>query len=251
MIRPLEHLATAGKLYPNAWPLVDEFRQDRGKGLPNWPNWCFLPMSAFYSIISADAKVERLPLKLIGDVARLSALGTWRISQGVYRFDTDLAKALIDSPITGAIPVDVLYRLPEWCVYVETPGYSFNQQILYGFFVHLEWDANTGRTELRFLMDGEKSLSPFVIHLGPWTVTEALDRATSEACKQAAGIGLSHEKEMDDIEHLAMEIRPLSVLVALLVQRNPGIPWRRSQSSSTQKDQEGMAFISPTETKDN
>ena len=98
MIRPLEHLTAAGKLYPNAWPLVDEFRQDRGKGLPNWPNWCFLPMSAFYAIVSADAKVERLPLKLIGDVARLSALGTWRISQGVYRFDPDLAKALIDSP---------------------------------------------------------------------------------------------------------------------------------------------------------
>lgn len=249
MIRPLEHLTAAGKLYPNAWPLVDEFRQDRGKGLPNWPNWCFLPMSAFYAIVSSDAKVDCLPLKLIGDVARLSALGTWRISQGVYRVDPDLAKALIDSPITGSISMDVLYRLPEWCIYVETPEYSFNQQKLYGFFVHLEWDVNTTRTELRFLMDGEKGLLPFVLHLGPWTVTEALDRATSEASKQAVGIGLSHEADMDVIEHLAMEVRPLVSLLLYLCSETPEYHGSVPSRPAPKKTKKGWRLFPPPKPK--
>lgn len=36
--------------------------------------------------------------------------------------------------MTGAIPVDILKRLPEWCVYIETPGYNAGDRPLHGFF---------------------------------------------------------------------------------------------------------------------
>ena len=222
-IRPLKHLQAFGKLYSDAWRQVDEFRQDRGTDLPNWPDWCFLPMAAFYAIVSRRVNVMRLSLDTIGDVARLSALGTWRVTQGIYRFDPDLAKALIASPLVGAIPVEMLMKLPEWCLYIETPDYHFNGKPLYGFFVHLEFDTNNSGTELRFLMDGDTGLTPYVLHVGKWTITEAMDRSTREASKQAdsAAIDFNYEASRDVTESVAMEIRPLISLLMYLCSEDP------------------------------
>ena len=66
--RPLEHLQAAGKLYPAAWKQIDKFKADKGKGLPDWPSWCFLPMAGFYSIVSADSGRNQLPINLVADV---------------------------------------------------------------------------------------------------------------------------------------------------------------------------------------
>ena len=76
----------------------------------------------------------------------VGALAAWRATQGVYRFDPTIFDAVWDTPLTGELPTALLYRLPEWCCYVPVeparilvPGL----QALQGFFVHLEWDANT------------------------------------------------------------------------------------------------------------
>ena len=185
MIRPQEHLIAAGRLYPNAWKQADEFRSIKGKGVPNWPDWCFLPLSGWYAIVSAALGLDRLPVSLTGDVGRLAAVGTWRATQGIYRFDPDLYAAVASTPITGDIPCDVLYHLPEWCVYIETPGADFDGNPLYGIFAHLEWDANTERHELRLVLDTATMLLPVPIHLGPWSLDEALQRMVIEARRQA------------------------------------------------------------------
>jgi hypothetical protein len=52
-------------------------------------------------------------------------LATWRISQGIYRFDPDLYASVIDSVLGGEIPGDLLLRLPERSVFVETPNLTF------------------------------------------------------------------------------------------------------------------------------
>ena len=62
-----------------------------------------------------------MPLNRVPDVGLLAAIGTWRYSQGIYRFDDSVYEALRDTVPSGDMPVDVLYRLPEWCVYIETP----------------------------------------------------------------------------------------------------------------------------------
>jgi hypothetical protein len=144
MLRPQMHLAAAGKLYPNAWRQAEKFRADRGRaGLSAWPSWCYLPMAAWYAIVSEGK--GPLGLELVGDVGRLAAVGTWRVTQGVYRFDQDLYEAVRSTPLEGDLPAAILYRLPEWCVYIETTGMQGGR--LHGFFAHLEWDANTGRRD--------------------------------------------------------------------------------------------------------
>lgn len=189
--RPRDHLAAAGKLYPEAWKLADEFRADRGRdGLPDWPQWCYLPIAGWYAIVSGGG-ANRVPAELIGDVSRLAALGAWRATQGIYRFDPALYRAIVDTPVDGDLPHDVLYHLPEWCVYVETPEMTWNDGPLHGFFAHLEWDANSGRPELRLLLDAETDLAPMPLHLGPWTLAESISRMSDVANIQAMGAGLS------------------------------------------------------------
>ncbi len=252
MQRPNQHLADAGKLYPNAWRTVDQLRQDMGKGLPSWPNWCYMPMSGFYSIVSADTGVNRLPIHLIGDVANLAALGTWRISQGIYRFDEDFEKALIASPITGSLPVDVLYRLPEWCVYVETHHIEYSGKLLNGFFAHLEWDVNTGRSELRLLPDTASGFLPVILHMGNWTVIEALDRVTVEASKQlaASNMPVHLNPELGQTKQPVLEIRQLLSLILYICSEKPeysgGIP-SRPQPKNTKKH--GLRMFPPDKPK--
>lgn len=58
--RPRDQVAAIAKAYPQAWAQIDEFRADRGKGLPAWADWCFIPMAATYAIASAQHGTNRL-----------------------------------------------------------------------------------------------------------------------------------------------------------------------------------------------
>lgn len=59
---------------------------------------------------------------------------TWRMTQGIYRFDADIFNAVTQTKSRGKIPASVLRCLPQWCVYIETPG--------------LTCDFGTGETQL-------------------------------------------------------------------------------------------------------
>lgn len=170
--------------YPSAWQQFDYFRSLRGKELPDWPEWCWCPLAASYAIVSGGGD-NRVPFERMADVGTLGALAAWRMTQGIYRFDTDLFAALWSTPL-NRIPVEILYNLPEWCAYIEAPpGYQIDQYELLGWFTHLEWDAKAGRPELRFVFDFEKALSPFMLHLTAATLAECVDLALAESGRQA------------------------------------------------------------------
>ena len=192
---PLNHLNAASKLYPQAWKQVEHFLSVRGKEITDWPPWCFLPMAGWYAIVSGGGD-NRLGLDQIGDVGRLAAIGTWRYTQGICRFDSDFAAAITDTILSGEMPVEVLYRLPQWCVYIETPGQKWIDVPLHGFWVHLEYDVNNERTELRLVLDAETALVPLPIHLGPWPFLEAVSRAMNEAAMQGKIHGRGHSSGM-------------------------------------------------------
>lgn len=243
-IRPRNHLIAAGKLYPNAWTMIDDLRSSRGRDLPEWPNWCYLPLSGFYAIVSADAGTDRLPLRLIPDVAKLAAIGTWRVTQGVYRFDPAVYESIRGTPLNGDLPCDALYRLPEWCVYIETPDMSYpGWGRIYGAFVHLEWDANTQRHELRLLIDGEEALTPLVLHLGRWSIKEALERFGKEAARQADGqfIALT----AGQIGCLSAVAEPIISLTLYLCSEDADFNGKRPQRPRPKKTKKGWRMFPP------
>lgn len=220
--RARDHLVAAGKLYPEAWKQADAFRAQRERdALPNWPDWCFLPMAGWYAIVSGGGD-RRVPFEQIGDVGRLAALGAWRVTQGIYRFDPALFDALVATPVDGDLPHDVLYRLPEWCVYVETPGMTMNDSPMYGFFAHLEWDAGNGRPELRLLLDTEAELTPIPIHLGPWPMSESIARMTDVANLYA----MAHARgplRPESVDIIRTWVEPLCSLLLYLCSQNAEI----------------------------
>lgn len=174
-------------------------------------------MAAAYSIVSGGGK-NRVPLELIPDVAEIAALAAWRMTKGVYRFDPDIYDALWDTPITGDLPSELLLRLPEWCVYIETPG-----QKTAGFFAHLEHDANDGHRELRIIRDHGTHLESTPIDL-IGTLEEGLESVLAEAERLApellAQYGVS--RQADESES-ARALAPLVNLVLYLCSEQPDI----------------------------
>jgi hypothetical protein len=179
-MNPKNHLAYYSRIYPSAWKQVDQFRADRGKSLPFWPDWCFLPLAGAYAIIMAEAKAQGVLatkeeiLPLMNDVS----------------IDSDVYAEVIKTPISGDLPYDILFNLPEWCVYIETPGLAFLERPLTGFFAFLEYDVNNGDKELRIVADytTPEHKTPFLIshtlHLGDCTLLEAVERSIKEAESQ-------------------------------------------------------------------
>lgn len=233
--RPLQHLHIAGKIYPNAWKQVEILREGRGKDLPKWPGWCFLPLAGWYAIVSGGGD-NRLGPDHVADVGRLGAIGTWRYSQGIYRFHPEAFEALWTTPLNRELPAEVLLRLPEWCVYIETPGRSFGEAVLHGFWAHLEWDANTERRELRLLLDAEGSLSPIPLHLGEWPLAEAVDRMLGESVLQATLAGAAQRiPPPGSQEALVNAVRPLISLLLYLCSDEPEIDDERQPGTHPER----------------
>lgn len=146
------------------------------------------------------------------------------MSQGIYRFDPDLFEAVWNTPLEGGLPVDLLYRLPEWCVYVETPGKGAFHWDLHGFFAHLDWDANTGRSELRRLLDTEgNGFLPYAIHLDLDGLKESVERMLKEAERQERRYGIRIDRSPATAALIAGEIAPLVSLVLYLCAANAEI----------------------------
>ncbi len=202
--RPLAWLRNYSERYPGAWKTAAKMRSDRGKALPYWPDWCYLPLSGGLALASARGSD-------LGEQTRqagiLAALAAWRITKGIYRYDPDVLDAVWETPTGKNIPTEVLYRLPEWCCYVETPGKTLplgpkgEPRDLYGFFVHLEYNVYSAaqgveRRELRFVLDldepvenGEAFLHAIPMHLTEPTLLGCLRETAAESVARAGAAG--------------------------------------------------------------
>lgn len=130
------------------------------------------------------------------DATTLAALAAWRKTRGVYTFDPDVYEEVCETSLDGKLPIDMLLRMPEWCIYLPTPDMNVLSTRIYGCFVHLEHNLSNGRAELRLLFDvGDdyQVVYPVTLHLGDWTLHEALDRANKatadrESLKNVSGL---------------------------------------------------------------
>lgn len=188
-------MLAVGRQYPHAWSDIDHMRSElRGRDAPDWPDWCYIPIAGGQSAVATALHVDVMRLHIthpdrIADGAILAALAAWRMTQGVYRVDPGLYPALVTTALDADMPADVLYRLPEWCIYVETPDLALDGAPVPGAYVHLEHDVHTGRAELRMLLDGDGPLVPVAIHIGPWTLAEAISRSLHVSAARASAVG--------------------------------------------------------------
>jgi hypothetical protein len=186
------YLGDLSRRFPQAWKQIEELRESKGKSLPNWPDWCFLPIAG--TLVVAQNHGLAIGPAIATWPAQLAALGGWRYTKGVYSFDEGIYDALWETPIE-TIPVEILFQIPEWCLYLETPRRSFMGMPLLGVFVHLEHDANTGRPELRFLFDADQAagpvLIPGILHLNHPTLDHAIEAAARTTRETGRRFGAS------------------------------------------------------------
>jgi hypothetical protein len=227
---------------------VDEFRARRNE-LGGWPDWCFLPLAGAHAIVSKGGGVDRP--ERAHHIGALGALAAWRVTQGVYRFDPTVLDALWETPVTGDIPTEVLFHLPEWCVYVTTPGKHWHGGTLHGFFAHLEHDMNDRRTELRLVLDatgpGGDGLDVIPVHLGKGGVAEGLAAMLRESARHATASVYTPEGL---VERLTDDVSPLVSLVLYLCSqaaevRHGGGGDRRPTRPQPAKTKKGLRLFPP------
>lgn len=223
LTRPAKHLIGIGKRFAKVNKVIDDFRGQRGKGLPNWDKACFLPMGGWYAIVCHSKGVSRLTMTDMVDLQLLASTHTWQYSKGVYRFDPDLYQALIASHIAGDLSAQVLHRLPEWCVYIETPDLVFDGGTVYGFFAHLEHDVNDGHYEIRLLLDSDKGMISVPLHLGDWSLQVAVDKYMFESARQAIKIGQELVMDINAASDIANDITPFVSLLLYLCSDEPDL----------------------------
>ncbi len=203
--------------YPDAWEKADALRRAERQ---TWPVWCYLPMEHWWTIARRHWPNQQATVETVMDFGRLAALGAWRITQGIYRFDPDLYAALISTPLTGDLPDDLLYRLPEWCVYVETPGLTFDGRPLLGVYAHLDHAPHDGHIELRLVLDSESDLRllPVPVRLGHGSLRNAV-RALSTLAHDNVERYLPEKREFlaDTEERDAQDTRDLAPILSLLL----------------------------------
>ncbi|PND37926.1 hypothetical protein C1O66_10565 [Paucibacter aquatile] len=198
--RPNELLAAYTQRFPNAHRDIDEMRMEmRGVSAPDWPDWCYAPITCSQAAIANHLGVcvthlgASSPFAVM-DATAFAALAAWRKTRGVYTFDPTVYQEVCETPLDGQLPCDLLLRMPEWCVYLPTPNMSILGGSIHGCFVHLEHDVNNQRAELRLLFDvgcdDYQLFYPVPIHLGNWTLAEAHDRANMVIAASQGPLGM-------------------------------------------------------------
>jgi hypothetical protein len=245
------------RVYPNAWRDTDRMRAMRGTDVPDWPEWCFLPLQGFYAILSGGGN-RRIPPERIRHLGIVGALAIWRVTQGIYRFDPDLAAAVAATPLSGDLPAETLFHLPEWCVYVETPGRRWAGRDLHGFWAHLDYEVGGVADELRLVLDlaetpdaaldPERGLLPIVFLLGEGSLADALQRTAESGRRRAPALGLAGVlPSLEDMHRVAAELAPLVALLLYLCAENAeiGDDARRPANPIPKRTKAGLRLFAP------
>lgn len=141
---PVHLLYDARDRYPGAWRRYDEMISRR-REFGDWPPYVHVPSSLSARMVAGAGRIEPRHVEVSH---LLGALAAWRPTQGMYRFDETLAAALDDTALDREIPADVMRALPEWCVWIDLPGYvGFGPEIV-GYWARLDRVATGEPDEL-------------------------------------------------------------------------------------------------------
>ena len=104
-------------------------RSDTISLINNIPDWCIMP-TLFPFLVITHRYGEAYYLTHMDELMTIGSMYVWRASKGIYRFAPEIYEALISQPLTGDLPTDCLYHLPEWAVYIETPSLSYERHAI-------------------------------------------------------------------------------------------------------------------------
>lgn len=249
--RLLNYLATYSRAYPGIWDMAETLRLNADEWGGTIPPWCYLPASAWMALVeqkhgpltSGNAPV------FITNMASLTALSGWRYTQGIYRFHPTVFSALMETSPLGDMPVDVLSRLPEWCVYLEIPGgIAGGFDGVCGAFASLDYISDDARRDFRVLLDfGDRIGQPLVVELGAWPIAEGIER--TRAAIAAEYPEAADELDADFINRATATITAVIQLCLYICSDEPDIdghtPGSRPHYPSYIRTKRGLRLFPP------
>ncbi len=183
-MRPLDLENAIHRKYPGVWQTISDLVI---QGRDQWPHWCYAPVY----IASVAMENYGVSMETFRDIGAVAILSAWRLTKSVYRFDPDIRDALTATPISK-IPTEILFRLPEWCIYIDFQGWSAFE-VAHGAFVSLEYDFDRpDDPELRITFDQDEGLMQLIpIHL--------VDNDLERAIRRGIEIGLQNSEKAGGI----------------------------------------------------
>lgn len=233
-LRPLTYLNIFNKIFTNAWKVVEHLLIGKGRDIPDWPEWCFLPTEAWLAIYEICQSIDKkLTVPSTGSLSMLATIGTWRYTQSIYRYDATFRAELDETQFNAHLPVDVLLRIPQYCFYIETPGMNWQDNIMHGYWVRLEWNTDLLTTELHLLLDLDSSPQPFIIQIGDWTLEEAVKKSFQALEQARKGSGKPQLPQITQFApEFAKSIAPLLSMILYLCTEKPEIDDSRVPGTS-------------------
>ena len=155
---PDKWIREVNRRYPNLWTDLRKVYENPSKMirsnsggielLQSVPDWCIMP-TFFPFLVITNKYGELFYMTHMDELMTLGSTYIWRCSKGIYRFAPEIYQALISQPLTGDLPMECLHHLPEWAVYVETPGLSYERHPMEGYNDKLTVDASAISYELK------------------------------------------------------------------------------------------------------
>ena len=184
---PDKWIRAMNRKYPNIWTELRKVYEDPSKMirqnsggielLQSVPDWCIMP-TFFPFLVMTDKYGELFYMTHMNELMTLGSTYIWRCSKGVYRFAPEIYQALISQPLTGDLPMECLHHLPEWAVYIETPGLCYGRHPMDGFIAHLDYNLFSRGVDLQFAIfrKGIDQPKMIALPLGEGTLVDAMDR---------------------------------------------------------------------------
>lgn len=145
IVLPERVLHDFSQRYQGLWRMVEDVRANPQQRLglrERWNQWCYLPVNVATSCLAhlkrGAYSLQEAELLLTRDARLACALAAWRMTKGVYSFDPDVLQELFASDPRDGLPEDVFLRMPEWCVYIPTPGVEVMKTPMHGFFAWID-----------------------------------------------------------------------------------------------------------------
>lgn len=221
---PLQLVEEYTQKYPDCWEQIEDFRSIRGTEVPDWPDFCYIPIAGTIAIAMQGITYEQywgnqekiIEEQMTAKAATLAALAPWREHKEIYSFSEELEELLLEQADEEMkLPIQILHSLPFPCVYIELKTIP----LLDGFFVHFEYDVNVKREEFRFLLvDKEGKQYPWALHIDKdWTLAESLDRVIQQSQRNILSLHSIQrfQQEKEYLESVGKEL--LSALLQLVL----------------------------------
>lgn len=264
-------LVALGKKYPEMGRIVDAMAfGERPSGI-EVPGEYLLPKHVWRGICTYLNHMTPEEFKANATVMNnrteeLRFLGTWAKTQGIYRFDKDIYAELLESPLEGDLPAVLLRKLPEWCIYIETPGLQLMEgRGCRGVWVMNDYamDSEESVYELSIMFDPElppgvnmPMVSTVSLPLGQWTLESVMQKYRNASLStlehpMVGQLGIKSDMfevhaMVDDLTRITRQVLSLTLYIATQNDLTGDLKGSRPERPEPQRNKRGVRLYGPS-----